>query len=462
MKSAASIRTTVNGNAKRLFGTDGVRGLANVYPMTPEIALSLGQAIAIRLRYDKSTRRIIIGKDTRRSSYMIEQAIAAGVCSMGSEAVFLGPIPTPGVAFLTKAMRADAGIMISASHNPYSDNGIKVFDRDGFKLTDEVEVELEEMIDKLSHVERPTGNKIGKAFRVDDAQGRYIEFLKRTYPKDSSLEGVKVVIDCANGAAYAVAPKVLWELGAEVIPVAVEPSGTNINERCGALHPKNLSDAVRECGADFGMALDGDADRVILADENGQIVDGDKVIALCALEMKSQGVLKNNKIVGTILTNMGVENYLKGQDIGMVRTTVGDRYIIEAMRKYNLKLGGEPSGHVIFSRHTTTGDGVIAGLQVLATMVSSGKKLSALVQAIPLYPQVSQNIRVQERTPLEDVAPIQDAIHAVEKRLGGKGRVVMRYSGTEPVLRLMLEGEDPSAIQQEQDALTQVITANLR
>lgn len=460
--SRAAVIMKHKGEHKKLFGTDGVRGLANVHPMTPEVALALGQAIAIKLRYDKSTRRIIIGKDTRRSSYMIEQAIAAGVCSMGSEAVFLGPIPTPGVAFLTKAMRADAGIMISASHNPYSDNGIKVFDRDGFKLTDEVELALEEMVAPLSHIERPTGNKIGKAFRVDDAQGRYIEFLKRTFPKDGTLEGARVVVDCAHGAAYAIAPKVLWELGAEVFPVGVEPNGTNINDKCGALYPKQLSDAVREFHADFGMALDGDADRVILADENGQIVDGDRVIAMCALEMKNQGILKNNKIVGTVLTNMGIENYLQSRGIGMIRTPVGDRYIIEAMRKHNLKLGGEPSGHVIFSRHTTTGDGILAALQVLATMVAAQKKLSALVQAIPLYPQVNQNIRVQQRTPLESVPPIQSAIQAVEKRLNGKGRVVVRYSGTELLLRLMLEGEDESVIQREQDTLTQVITENLR
>lgn len=448
--------------AKKIFGTDGVRGVANVHPMTPEMAMALGQAIAVMSRHKKSTRRIIIGKDTRRSSYMIEQAIASGVCSMGGEAVFLGPIPTPGVAFLTKAMRADAGIMISASHNPFDDNGIKFFDADGFKFSDATEEKIEEFIEKtLPNIERPTGNRIGRAFRVDDAAGRYIEFLKRTFPKDATLEGMRVVIDCANGASYHIAPKVLWELGAEVVTLGVDPNGTNINEKCGALHPQILSETVCSVGAHFGMALDGDADRVILCDEKGVVIDGDRLIALCALEMQKQGILKGNAIVGTILTNMGVENHLKEHGIAMLRTAVGDRYIIEAMRQNNLKLGGEPSGHVIFSRHTTTGDGVIAALQALAMMVVEGKSLSSLVAAIPLYPQVSHNIRVRQKPPLETVPAVQKAIHEVEARLNGKGRLVVRYSGTEPLLRVMLEGEDAALIQREHDGLASLITTHL-
>lgn len=448
--------------AKKLFGTDGVRGVANVHPMTPEMALALGQAITVMSRHKKSTRRIIIGKDTRRSSYMIEQAIASGVCSMGGEAVLLGPTPTPGVAFLTKAMRADAGVMISASHNPFEDNGIKFFDSDGFKLSDETEMEIEKFIaEKLSGFERPTGNRIGRAYRVDDAAGRYIEFLKRTYPKDLTLEGMRVVVDCAHGAAYHIAPKVLWELGAEVIALGVNPNGTNINAVCGALHPREMSDAVVSSGASFGMALDGDADRVIMCDEKGQVVDGDRVIALCALELKKQGLLSDNTVVGTILTNMGVEKYLNEKGITLIRTAVGDRYIIEVMREKQYRLGGEPSGHVIFSGHTTTGDGVIAALQVLATLVEGKLALSELVKKIPLYPQVSENIRVREKKNLESIAEIKAALSDLDKRLKGRVRVVVRYSGTEPLLRVMLEGDDADLIKKEMAALVDVIRKNL-
>lgn len=447
---------------KKIFGTDGVRGLANVYPVTPEMAMSLGQAVAKFFRHKKSTRRVVIGKDTRRSSYMIEQAIAAGVCSMGSEAVFLGPIPTPGVAFLTKAMRADCGVMISASHNAYSDNGIKFFDANGFKLTDENELEIETFIEnELKNTQRPTGRNVGKAYRVEGAQGRYVEFLKRAFPKDYTLEGLKVVVDCANGAAYHIAPQVLWELGAEVISLGVDPNGLNINTNCGALHPENLSHAVRECKADMGLALDGDADRVVLCDENGSIIHGDCLIAMCALELLNQGLLKNKKIVGTILTNMGVENYLKQHGIDMLRTQVGDRYIIEVMREQGLLLGGEPSGHVIFSRHTTTGDGMVAGLQVLATMVQSQKKLSELVAEIPLYPQIQHNIKVQNKKVLTEVQPIQQALQDIDQRLAGKLRVILRYSGTEPLLRLMIEGQDPQIMQQEKEYLSGLIATHL-
>ncbi|MBF0106781.1 MAG: phosphoglucosamine mutase [Deltaproteobacteria bacterium] len=443
---------------KKLFGTDGVRGRANLYPITPEIALSLGQAVARYFKNGKTTHRIVIGKDTRLSSYMIEFAIAAGVCSMGSDAVLLGPMSTPGVAFITKAMRADAGVMISASHNHFEDNGIKFFDADGFKLGDAVELEMENIAEKqiMESSDRPVGKSIGKAFRVDDATGRYVEFVKRTFPKALTLDGYKIVVDCANGAAYKLAPMILWELGADVIPVAIKPNGVNINHECGALYPEGMAKLVQEHGADFGMALDGDADRVILCDEHKNIVDGDKVIALCAIQMAMEGTLNNSQIVGTIMSNMGVENYLKKKGIGMIRTPVGDRYIIEEMRNRGLKLGGEPSGHIIFSRHTTTGDGLIAALQVLAAMVRSKRKLSDLVSEIPLYPQVSTKITVREKVPIDEIFKLKQAINTLETRLNGRGRSVVRYSGTEPVLRIMIEGEDAALIKKELGVLESV------
>lgn len=442
---------------RKLFGTDGIRGKANIHPMTPEIAMAVGQAIARHFKHQKTTHRIVIGKDTRRSSYMIELAIASGVCSMGSDAIFLGPMSTPGVAFLTRAMRADAGIMISASHNLFSDNGVKFFDRSGYKLSDDIELEIEKIVEgKTLQTDRPVGEKIGKAFRVDDALGRYVEFLKRSFPKTLTLDGVKIVIDCANGAAYKLAPMVLWELGAEVISIGVEPNGVNINSKCGALHPQAIVDKVKETQAHIGIALDGDADRVIFCDENGRIVDGDQIIALCALEMLEQGVLTKNKIVGTILSNMGVENFLKGHGIEMTRSQVGDRYIAEIMRSQGLALGGEPSGHVIFSKLSTAGDGMIAALQVLGAVVKSKKKLSQLVSEIPLYPQVNRNIKVKSQKPINDIPEIVSAIKSLELRLQSKGRAVVRYSGTEPVLRLMIEGENQQIIQTELDQLTKI------
>lgn len=443
---------------RKFFGTDGVRGLANQFPMTPELALALGQAIAHHFKHEKTTHRIIIGKDTRRSSYMIEQAIAAGVCSMGSNAVLTGPLPSPAVAFLTKAMRADAGIMISASHNPFHDNGIKFFDRDGYKLNDEIELKLEKFIEeKLEKMERPTGAEIGKAFRIEDAQGRYIEFVKKSFPRKLSLDGLKIVVDCAHGAAYQIAPNALWELGAEVISVAVKPNGTNINKDCGAVHPEEMKKAVLEHNADVGIALDGDADRVVMCDEKGNLVDGDQVIALCALQLLEENRLRKNTVVGTIMTNLGVENFLKDRGISMVRTTVGDRYIIEEMKNENFSLGGEPSGHVIFLDHATTGDGLVAALQVLATIVKEKRPLSALVKSIPLYPQVKSNIRVKEKKPLESVPEIKAALDSLDQRLNGLGRSVVRYSGTEPLLRLMIEGKEKTVIKNELEKLSAII-----
>ncbi|MBU0504521.1 MAG: phosphoglucosamine mutase [bacterium] len=448
---------------KKLFGTDGVRGEANQYPMTPEVALSLGQAIACYFQKQKTAKRIVIGKDTRRSSYMIEQSIAAGVCSMGRDAVLLGPISTPGVAFLTRAMRADAGIMISASHNPFNDNGIKFFDHDGYKLSDKVELEIERMIEKGFQDEtRPTGGDIGKAYRVDDSTGRYVEFVKRTFPKNARLDDIKVIIDCANGAAYKQAPMALWELGADLVCWGIKPNGININLDCGALHPEKMCKMVLKHGANIGIALDGDADRAIICDENGKIIDGDQIIALCALELASQGFLTDNNVVGTIMTNLGVESYLKSKGVNLIRTQVGDRYIIEKMRKENISFGGEPSGHIIFHYHNTTGDGIIAALQVLAIMQRSQKPLSELIKEIPLYPQVSTKIHVQDKIPLEDLPAMQQALKELDCQLKGKGRAVVRYSGTEPVLRLMIEGEDEALINGELTKLITVAEATLQ
>lgn len=442
---------------KKLFGTDGVRGLANSWPMTPEIALALGQAIADQFQHKASTRRIIIGKDTRRSSYMLEQAIGAGVCSMGCTAIFTGPLPTPGVAFLTKAMRADAGVMISASHNCFEDNGIKFFDPNGYKLSDDVQNKIESFVaNAMQGVDRPTGIHIGNAYRIEDAQGRYIEFVKRAFAKDLTLEGLKIVIDCAHGAAYKLAPQVLWELGAEVLPIGVNPNGSNINKDRGATAPKTMQRYVMQQEAHLGIALDGDADRVVMCDENGELIDGDKVIALCALAMKSEGSLTSSGVVGTIMTNMGVENFLKSHGISLFRTAVGDRYIIEKMLENNMALGGEPSGHVIFAQHTTTGDGLVASLQVLAHMVRQKVKLSDLVKSIPLYPQVSSNVVVSKKIPLDECLPLKKAISNFEERCDGRARAVVRYSGTESVLRLMLEGQNMHEIQNELDLLHKV------
>jgi phosphoglucosamine mutase len=448
--------------SKKYFGTDGVRGEANRFPMTPMVALKLGQAIAQVCSRDESTKRIIIGKDTRRSSYMIEQAIAAGVCSMGSNAVLTGPLPTPGVAFLTSAMRADAGIMISASHNSFGDNGIKFFTSEGYKLTDEQELEIERLLDGgLDDIELPTGAQVGKAFRIDDAPGRYMEFVKKSFPSDLSLDGLKVVIDCANGAAYKIAPQIFWELGAEVVSLHVEPNGLNINKNGGATSVQKMSQFVQETKADIGVALDGDADRVVLCDHEGHMVDGDKLIALCAEELKQEGQLDNSGVVGTIMTNQGVENYLKSQGIQVERTAVGDRYIIERMREKGYVLGGEPSGHVIFSKHSTTGDGLIAALQVMARMQRLGKSLQSLSQGIPLYPQAQESIRVKKKTPLEDIPGMTSFLSEVDTRLGTKGRMVVRYSGTEPVLRVMIEAENESLVKKELGAVSSSLKKSL-
>ena len=431
-----------------LFGTDGVRGTANVHPMTAEMALNLGRAVAhVFHRGGNDRHRIIIGKDTRLSGYMFEDALAAGICSMGVDVLQVGPMPTPGMAFLTADMRCDAGVMISASHNPYQDNGIKFFSRDGFKLPDEIERRIEHLI-ASGELDRSTAgpDEIGRARRIDDAAGRYVVFLKKTFPMDLTLDGLRVVLDCANGAAYQVGPTVLEELGAEVFRLGVEPNGRNINDGCGSLHPEKTAARVREVRADVGIALDGDADRCVLVDDRGDVVDGDAVLALCATHLVERGALTGGAVVATVMSNLGLEKHLERLGVRLVRTQVGDRYVVEAMRAGGYNLGGEQSGHVIFLDHNTTGDGLITALQTLAILRRSGRKLSDLVGGFTRYPQVLVNVRIANKRPLESLPEMMDLVRKVEAELAGLGRVLIRYSGTEPKARIMVEGQDETRV----------------
>src|SRR5512138_988092 len=436
--------------ARRLFGTDGVRGVANVYPMTAEMALQLGRALAYLLRSGPHRHRIVVGKDTRLSGYMLEQAIASGICSMGVDVMLSGPLPTPGIAFLTESMRADAGVVISASHNPYQDNGIKFFSRDGFKLPDEEELRIERLVldgatdAGAEHFRalRPTATRIGKAKRIDDAIGRYVVFLKSLFPKDLVLDGLTVVVDCAHGAAYHVAPAVLEELGAKVIALGVKPDGTNINDGCGAVHPEGMAKAIQKHGADLGLALDGDADRVILADEKGRVVDGDAIMALVGRDLIRQGTLAKRTVVATVMSNLGLERALADLRGRVVRTAVGDRYVVEEMRRSGYNFGGEQSGHLIFLDHVTTGDGVAAGLNVLAVMVREGRSLSELARCFEPVPQALVNVAVKQRRALSELPSVQRSIAAVERALGKEGRVLVRFSGTENKVRVLVEGPD--------------------
>jgi len=433
---------------KRLFGTDGVRGVANTDPMTVETALALGQAAAHLFRGKNGRHKIVIGKDTRLSGYMFETALSAGICAMGGDVLLVGPMPTPGIAFLTHSMRADAGVVISASHNPYPDNGIKFFGRDGFKLPDDVEDRIESlMYGEHLKENRPPSPQIGKAQRIDDATGRYIVYLKSTFPANLSLERLRIVVDCANGAAYRIAPQVFAELGAEVIPIGVSPNGVNINDQCGSLYPEVVAAKVREARADIGISLDGDADRVIVVDEKGGILDGDRIMAICAGEMARKERLAKNTVVATVMSNIGLELYLKERKIKLLRAPVGDRYVVEAMRAGNYNFGGEQSGHLIFLDHATTGDGVLAALQLLGIMVESGKKVSELGKKLVVFPQMLHNIRMKHRVPLESMKGFRKAQAEFEKALGSRGRVVVRYSGTEPLLRIMAEGENRDEIE---------------
>jgi phosphoglucosamine mutase len=435
--------------SQRLFGTDGVRGVANVHPMTAEVAMQLGRALAYLIRNGPHRHRVIIGKDTRLSGYMLEQALAAGLTSMGVDVDLVGPLPTPGIANITTSMRADAGAVISASHNPYQDNGIKFFWRDGFKLPDETEAKIEELvasgaIDSI----RPTATKIGRAFRLEDARGRYIVFLKTTFPRELTLEGLTIVVDCAHGAAYKTAPAVLEELGAKVIALGVQPDGKNINHKCGALHPENLARAVVKHGAHVGIALDGDADRLIVVDEKGKVVDGDAIMAICTGELVTRKELKKKTLVSTVMSNIGLERTVARWGVKVVRTKVGDRYVVEEMRKNGYNIGGEQSGHLIFSDHTTTGDGTLAALQLLAVMCRQQKPVSELASIFEPVPQTLVNVVVNQKRELGELPTVMRAIQDVEKKLGKDGRVLVRFSGTEPKARVLIEGIDATRNEQ--------------
>ena len=427
--------------SQKLFGTDGVRGVANVHPMTAEVALQLGRALAHLIRAGNHRHRVVIGKDTRLSGYMLEQALAAGIASMGVDTVLVGPMPTPAIANLTVSMRADAGAVISASHNPYQDNGIKFFWRDGFKLPDETEAKIEDMIAtrQIDHI-RPTATRIGRSERLDDARGRYVVFLKNTFPRELTLEGLTIVVDCANGAAYRVAPSVLEELGARVIKIGVEPDGKNINHKCGALHPEGLAKAVLKHGANVGIALDGDADRLIVVDEKGQVVDGDAIMAICTQELVTRRELAKKTLVATVMSNIGLERAVAQWGVKVKRTRVGDRYVVEEMRKNGYNLGGEQSGHLVFLDHATTGDGTLAALQLLAVLCRNGKPLSELTKIFEPVPQTLLNVVVKRRKELGELPEVMKAIKSAEEKLGKDGRVLVRFSGTEPKARVLIEG----------------------
>jgi phosphoglucosamine mutase len=452
----------MDNGGRRLFGTDGIRGVANIEPMTSEVALRLGRAVAYVFHRGNHRGKILIGKDTRLSGYMLETAMASGICSMGVDAVFLGPLPTPGIAFLTRSLRADAGAVISASHNPFQDNGIKFFAANGFKLPDEVEREIERLVldDSIDRL-RPTATDIGKAFRLDDASGRYNVFVKNTFPKHLTLEGLRLAVDAANGAAYRVAPEVFAELGAEVVAIGVDPDGENINRDCGALHPECLARTVREHRCHLGIALDGDGDRCILVDDRGEIVDGDEVLALAAAEMIPNGTLARGTVVATVMSNYGLDRALQRLGGRVVRTPVGDRYVVEEMVRGGYNLGGEPSGHVVFLDHTTTGDGLITALFVLSVVVDRGKPLSELKRVMERMPQVLRNVPVSAKPPLEALPEVEAAIRAAEAGLAERGRVVVRYSGTEPLARVMIEGENPDMIQRLADDIAEAFVRSV-
>ncbi len=435
---------------RKLFGTDGIRGVANVYPMTTEIAMKIGRAVAYMFRDTGRHRspRILIGKDTRLSCYMLENALAAGICSMGVDVLLVGPMPTPAIAFLTTNMRADAGVVISASHNPFEDNGIKLFAGDGFKLPDNLEEQIEELMDSKVLIEsQPTGQDVGKAFRIDDAPGRYIVFLKNTFPKDLALDGIKIVLDCANGATYKVAPAVFEELGADLIRLGVSPNGTNINDGCGALYPELMQEAVKRHGAQMGIAFDGDGDRVIVVDERGSLVDGDHIMAICAQDMIDRGQLNSNTLVATVMSNIGLELAMAKNGGRLIRTRVGDRYVVEAMRNGGYNFGGEQSGHLIFLDHITTGDGILSALQLLAVMQRKERPLSELALIMDSFPQVLYNVRVKEKRAVDEINGLRELKCRLEKGLKSRGRILVRPSGTEPVIRVMVEGEEQAQIQ---------------
>lgn len=444
---------------RKLFGTDGIRGRANVHPMTPEVAMRLGMAVAAHFGREG---KIVVGKDTRRSCYMLEMALASGLSSLGVDVMLTGPLPTPGVAYLAKSMRADAGVMISASHNPFEDNGFKLFANDGFKLPDSVETHIESLMEPGAVDDRLVyGESIGKAFRLEDAGGRYITHVKHVLPSEYELDGLRVVVDCAHGAAYKIAPKVFEELGADVIKSGVEPDGTNINAGYGAMHPEHLSHVVREYRADFGVALDGDADRAVVCDSRGQIVDGDVMLAIIGRDLARRDLLRGNAVVATVMSNIGLERSLAQVGVGLHRTPVGDRYVVEAMRERGCNLGGEQSGHLVCLDHSTTGDGLVSALMVLAVMVREQKPLSELAAVMTRYPQVLRAYSVPRKIPLAELSSLREAIIGVEQRFGDEGRVVVRYSGTESKLRVMAEGTDLRALEAAVEEIGELALAEI-
>lgn len=432
--------------ARKYFGTDGIRGTANEGNMTAEVAMRVGMAAAKHFTRGDHQHRVVIGKDTRLSGYMLEPALASGFISMGMDVIMVGPMPTPAVAMLTHSLRADLGVMITASHNPYQDNGLKLFGPDGYKLSDKIEVEIERLMDNGYADNLVPSAKLGRAKRLENAVGRYLQFAKNTFPNNQRLDGLKIVVDCANGAAYRTAPNVLWELGAEVIPIGVSPNGTNINDNCGSTYPELMCENVVLHNADIGIALDGDADRLIICDEKGTIIDGDQLMATVASHLKSTGRLRGDAVVTTVMSNLGLEKYLESIGIDLIRTQVGDRYVVEAMRAQNLNLGGEQSGHIILNDFATTGDGLIAALQVLSVLVSTGKPVSEICNLFSPYPQLLKNVRYASGTDPLEKEDVRAAILAGENLLNGSGRVVIRKSGTEPLIRVMAEGQDDKLI----------------
>jgi len=443
---------------KELFGTDGIRGVANIPPMTAEVALQVGRAAAHVFCKDERRHRVLIGKDTRLSGYMIENALVAGLCSMGVDAMLVGPLPTPAVAYITRSLRADAGIVISASHNPYEDNGIKFFSREGFKLPDDVELYIEKLVfsGEIDTV-RPTAESVGKAYRMDDARGRYVEYVKATFPRDLTLDGMRIVADCSNGAMYRVAPEVLSELGAEVIRLATSPDGRNINRDCGSEHPDRMQQITTQAQANVGLAFDGDGDRVVMADENGSLCDGDVIMAICGRYMLEAGTLAEGTVVATVMSNMGLEQALGERGGKMLRVPVGDRNVTARMMADNLSLGGEKSGHIVFRDHHTTGDGLIAALQVLAIMRRTGQSLSEMAKCFEHFPQLLINVEVSENWNLADLPAVTEKVAEVEARLGNDGRLVVRKSGTQPLVRIMVEGRDQKLIDSLAHEVAQVV-----
>ena len=442
---------------RKYFGTDGVRGRANVGAMSPDVVMRIGMAAGHIYSRGEHRHRVVIGKDTRLSGYMIEQALTAGLLAAGMDVFLLGPVPTPAVAMLTRSMRADLGVMISASHNPFSDNGIKIFGPDGYKLSDAQELRIEDLIDNPGKISLAGPSEIGRAKRIEDAGARYIEFAKRTYPGESNLDGMRIVIDTANGAAYKTAPTALWELGAEIIEIGNDPNGTNINDECGSTHPEVMCEKVRELRADIGIALDGDADRVIIADEKGRVIDGDQIMALVATSWAQRGNLKGGGLVATIMSNLALERFLETQKLALARTKVGDRYVVEHMRGHGFNVGGEQSGHIVLSDYATTGDGLLAALQVLAEVVRQGKPVSEVCSLFEPLPQVLKNVKFKGGNPLGD-SLVKDAIRDAEARLGNQGRLVIRPSGTEPLIRVMAEGDDGKLVSTIVDDLCGVIS----